>query len=52
MDYDISSEIKEKFPDITQAAPVYYSGLNLPMYIRSVKRTDYVLIKEMISTKK
>ena len=51
MDYDIASELKEKFPDIPQAAPVYYSGLNLPLYIRSVKRTDYVLIKEMISTK-
>jgi putative ABC transport system permease protein len=51
MDYDIASALKEKFPDITQATTVYYSGLNLPMYIKSVKRTDYVLIKEMISTK-
>jgi putative ABC transport system permease protein len=50
MDYDIASSLKEKFPDITNAAPVFYSGMNKPMYIKSVKSTDYSLIQEMIST--
>jgi putative ABC transport system permease protein len=50
MDYDIAASLKQKFPDIFQAAPVFYFSLNNPMYIKSVRGTDYLLIKEIIST--
>ena len=50
MDYDISRALKEQFPDITLAAPVFYSSLNTPQYVKAVNGTDYVLINEIIST--
>lgn len=50
MDYDLASALKERFPDITQAAPVFYSSLNTPQYVKTVNGTYYILIKEIIST--
>jgi putative ABC transport system permease protein len=50
MDYDIASALKDKFPEISQATPVFYLSLNPPHYVKSVKGTDFVLIKDLIST--
>ena len=50
MDWDIASALKEKFPEISQATPVFYLSLNPPQYVKSVNGTDFVLIKELIST--
>src|ERR1035437_2058659 len=50
MDYDIASALKEKFPDISQGTTVFYLSLNPPQYVKSINGTDFVQIKELIST--
>lgn len=50
MDYDIADALKDQFPDISLAAPVYYISPDRPRYIKSTKGTDNMLVKEVIST--
>ena len=50
MDFEIAGSIKEKFPEIIYSAPVFYQYLNPPQYTKAVNGSDFVLIKELIST--
>jgi len=50
MDYDIASALQKQYPEISCAAPLNYNPLNIPLYLRTIHGTDYVLIKEIIST--
>jgi putative ABC transport system permease protein len=50
MDYDIADALKNQFPDITMAAPVYYISPNRPSYVKSVKGTDFIPVGDFIST--
>jgi putative ABC transport system permease protein len=50
MDYDIAAALKQKFPEISQATTVFNLSFNTSQYAKSVNRTEYVLVKEIIST--
>jgi putative ABC transport system permease protein len=50
MDCDIALALKENFPDIIQSSPVFYYNMNPPQYIKKIQGSEFVMIKELIST--
>jgi len=49
IDSDIASSLKQQFPDIVQATPAFQYSLNPPQYVKSVKGSDFVMIKDVMS---
>ncbi len=50
MDCDIAGRMMEQYPEISLAAPMKYTYMNSPIFIKRTDGEDFVLCSEMIST--
>jgi putative ABC transport system permease protein len=49
IDSDIAASLKQQYPDVARATPVFQYSLNPPQYVKSVKGSDFVMIKDVMS---